>query len=167
MREALAERIRERTGRRPWTARLASIAPVGPGSLAGLAIAGLLAALIAAACGGDGVQDVTVKMTARVTFQPAEIRAEAGRPVRLTVDNGESTSVHTLTVAEMPVRDVLSSGAARGMGYAGTEYDLHIALEAGGVGTLEFTPTQSGEYVFICIVFGHAQAGMTGKLIVE
>jgi len=139
--------------------------------LAGLAIAGLLAALIAAACGGDddggaGAQEVTVKMTPRLTFQPAEIRVEAGRPVRLTVDNGESTSVHTFTVAEMPVMDVLSSSAAGGMGYAGTEYDLHIALAGGGVGTLEFTPTQSGEYVFICIIPGHAQAGMTGKLIV-
>src|SRR3989304_5909700 len=93
--------------------------------LVGLAIAGLLAALIAAACGGDddgggGAQDVTVKMTARVRFQPDEIRVAAGRPVRLTVDNGESTSVHTLTIAEIPVTGVLSSGAAGGMGLAGT-----------------------------------------------
>ena len=146
--------------------------------LVGLAIAGLLAALIAAACGGDddgggaggGAQEVTVKMTDLVTFQPAEIRVEAGRPVRLTVDNSESASVHDLTVAEMPVMDVLSSGAVGGMGHAGmdagTEYALHIALDGGGVGTLEFTPTQSGEFVFICTVPGHEGAGMTGKLIV-
>src|SRR3990172_6358935 len=139
--------------------------------LAGVVAATLLTvALVAAACGGDaGAQEVTVKMTARVTFQPAEIRVEAGRPVRLTVDNGESTSVHTLTIAEIPVINVLSSVAAGGMGHAGTdagtEYDLHIALDGGGRGTLEFTPTQSGEYVFICTIFGHAQAGMTGKLI--
>ena len=146
-------------------------------ALVGLAIGGLLAALIAAACGGEddgggagGAQEVTVKMTDRVTFQPAEIRVEAGRPVRLTLDNSESASVHDLTVAEMPVMDVLSSGAAGGMGHAGmdagTEYALHIALDGGGVRTLEFTPTHSGEYVFICTVPGHEQAGMTGKLIV-
>ncbi|MDO8616665.1 MAG: plastocyanin/azurin family copper-binding protein [Dehalococcoidia bacterium] len=137
---------------------------------------------VAAACGGggddkktgdssgSGVQEVTVKMTDLVTFQPAEVRVEAGRPVRLTVDNSESAAVHDLTVAEMPVMDVLSSGAAGGMGHAGmdvgAEYDLHIALDGGGVGALEFTPTQSGEYVFICTVPGHEQAGMTGKLIV-
>ena len=143
-------------------------------ALVGLAIAGLLAALMSA-CGGDddggaGAQEVTVKMTARLTFQPTEIRVEAGRPVRLTVDNSESASVHDLTVAEMPVMDVLSSGAVGGMGHAGmdagTEYALHIALDGGGVGTLEFTPTQSGEFVFICTVPGHEGAGMTGKLIV-
>ena len=134
-----------------------------------LPAAGLLAlaALLAAACGGgDGAHEVTVKMMAQLTFQPAEIKLESGRPVRLTVDNGGSTSVHTLTVAEMPVTDVHSSGGVGGYGDAGTEYDLHIALDAGGAGTLDFTPTQSGEYVFICILPGHAQAGMTGKLIV-
>src|SRR3972149_11076620 len=97
--------------------------------LVGLPIAGLLAALIAAACGGDddgggaggGAQEVTVKMTDLVTFQPAEIRVEAGRPVRITLDNSESASVHDLTVAEMPVMDVLSSGAAGGMGHAGMD----------------------------------------------
>ena len=149
---------------------------MGKRVLVGLAIAGLLAALIAAACGGDegsgdaGVKEVTVKMTDLVTFQPSEIRVEAGRPVRLTVDNGESASVHDLTVAEMPVMDVRSAGTAGGMGHAGMdvgiEYDLHIALDGGRVGTLEFTPTQSGEYEFICTVPGHEGAGMTGKLIV-
>src|SRR3990172_2622243 len=135
-----------------------------------LPAAGLLAlaALLAAACGGGGAQDVTVKMMAQLTFQPAEIKLESGKPVRLTVDNGGSTSVHTLTVAEMPVMDVHSSGGVGGYAGidAGTEYDLHIALAAGGAGTLEFTPTQSGEYVFICTLPGHAQAGMTGKFIV-
>ncbi len=128
-------------------------------------------ALVAAACGGGddggaGAQEATVQMTAAVKFQPAEIRVEAGRPVRLTVENDESTSVHTFTVAEMPVMDVVSSGDTEELGVA-TEYDLHIALAAGDVGTLEFTPTQSGEYVFICIIPGHEQAGMRGKLIVE
>src|SRR3990172_6757078 len=97
-------------------------------------------------------------------------KEDGGRRVRLTVDNCESAAVHDLTVAEMPVMDVLSSGAAGGMGHAGmdvgAEYDLHIALDGGGVGALEFTPTQSGEFVFICTVPGHEQAGMTGKLIV-
>src|SRR3990172_1828135 len=92
-----------------------------------LPAAGLLAlaALLAAACGGGGAQEVTVKMMAQLTFQPAEIKLESGRPVRLTVDNGGSTSVHTLSVAEMPVMDVHSSGGVGGYGDAGTEYDLH------------------------------------------
>jgi hypothetical protein len=46
MQEVLAERIREGTGRSPWTARLAWVAPVGAGLLAGLALVGLYLGLV-------------------------------------------------------------------------------------------------------------------------
>ena len=46
------------------------------------------------------------------------------------------------------------------------EYDLHLALESGTDGVLEFTPTEAGAYEFMCTVTGHAAAGMTGTLIV-
>ena len=45
-----------------------------------------------------------------------------------------------------------------------------LALTAppgGGSGTLEFTPTEPGEYEYYCTVPGHKEAGMLGTLVVE
>ena len=41
------------------------------------------------------------------------------------------------------------------------------AAAAGEVGTVEFTPTEPGEYRFYCSVPGHERGGMAGLLIVE
>ena len=48
-----------------------------------------------------------------------------------------------------------------------SEYDLHVAVDGGASGTLEFTPTAAGEYEFTCTVTGHAEGGMMGTLTVS
>lgn len=137
-------------------------------------------AVIALACGGGGddevgggqdagVREIHLRMTDQIRFEPAEIQLEAGQPVRLVIDNGEAASIHDFSVMEIPVADVRHEGEADG-GHMGMdsadEYDLHLALESGSDGILEFTPMKAGEYEFLCTVTGHAQAGMTGRLIV-
>ena len=137
-------------------------------------------ALIALACGGDGggagsgeadagVREIHLRMTDQIRFDPAEIEVEAGVPVRLVIDNSEAASIHDFSVKAIPVMDVNHKGEAD-MGHMGMDssddYDLHLALESGTDGVLEFTPTEAGEYVFMCTVTGHAAAGMTGTLIV-
>lgn len=137
-------------------------------------------ALIALACGGDdggtgsgeanaGVREIHLQMTDQIRFDPAEIQVEAGMPVRLVIDNSEAASIHDFSVKAIPVMDVNHEGEAD-MGHMGmnstNDYDLHLALESGTDGVLEFTPTETGEYEFMCTVTGHAQAGMTGTLIV-
>jgi uncharacterized cupredoxin-like copper-binding protein len=47
------------------------------------------------------------------------------------------------------------------------DYDLHVAVEGGEEGILEFTPTKAGEFDVICTVTGHADAGMVGTLVVS
>jgi uncharacterized cupredoxin-like copper-binding protein len=137
-------------------------------------------ALIALACGGGGdddagggqdagVREIHLRMTDQIRFEPPEIQLEAGRPVRLVIDNSEAASIHDFSVMEIPVADVSHEGEGDG-GHMGMdsadEYDLHIALESGSDRVIEFTPTAAGEYEFLCTVTGHAQAGMTGRLIV-
>jgi uncharacterized cupredoxin-like copper-binding protein len=138
--------------------------------------------VVAIACGGDGgdepsgtvgddgVREITIRMTDAVRFEPASINLKAGEPVRLVIDNSEAASIHDFTVKEMPVANVNHEGEAEG-GHAGMdasdEYDLHLALESGHDGVLEFTPTESGEYEFLCTVTGHFEAGMTGTLNVS
>ncbi|MEO6197901.1 MAG: plastocyanin/azurin family copper-binding protein [Dehalococcoidia bacterium] len=137
--------------------------------------------LVALACGGDdggsedvgddGVREIQVRMTDELQFEPAEISLEAGQPVRLVIDNGEAASIHDFTVQAIPVTDVSQEGESSdtgghmGMGSA-EEFDLHLALESGMDGVLEFTPTEAGEYEYLCTVTGHAEAGMTGTMTV-
>ena len=137
-------------------------------------------ALLALACGGNddgagggaadaGVREIHLRMTDQIRFDPAEIQVEAGVPVRLVIDNSEAASIHDFSVKAISVKDVSHEGEAD-VGHIGMnsadDYDLHLALESGTDGVLEFTPTEAGEYEFMCTVTGHAQAGMTGTLIV-
>ena len=135
---------------------------------------------VAAACGGggddkktgdssgSGVQEFTVKMTDLVTFDPPQITVEARKLVRLAVDNRESASPHDFTISVIPVSGVRSEGGEAAGGHGGhmQENALHMALEGKTSGVLEFTPTEPGEYEFVCTVIGHAEAGMRGKLVV-
>jgi len=146
-----------------------------------LTIAAIAAvAVIALACGGNddgsgdgsanaGVREIHLRMTDQIRFDPAEIQVEAGVPVRLVIDNSEAASIHDFSVKAIPVTDVEHEGEA-GMGHMGMssadDYDLHLALESGTDGVLEFTPTEAGQYEFMCTVTGHAAAGMIGTLIV-
>ena len=142
-----------------------------------LAFVGIaLVALVALACGGgetgrgdgDGeVREIHIRMTDQVRFEPAEIQVEAGVPVRLVIDNSKAASIHDFTVKEISVRDVRTEGESNAghMGMdASVENDLHIALESGEDGVLEFIPVEAGEYEFLCTVTGHAAAGMIGIL---
>lgn len=79
------------------------------------------------------------------SFAPNIIRAEVGETIRLT-----------LTSTDMPHDFVID--------------ELEVATEviqAGESTSIEFTPTEAGEYEFYCSVGGHRQMGMVGTLIVE
>jgi len=136
--------------------------------------------LLALACGGNdngsgnvgdaGVREIHVRMTDQIRFEPAEIQLQAGQPVRLVIDNTEAASIHDFTVKAIPVQGVIGEGASSNTGHMGmhsaAEYDLHLALESGADGVLEFTPTEAGQFEFLCTVTGHAEAGMIGTLVV-
>jgi uncharacterized cupredoxin-like copper-binding protein len=154
----------------------------------------LLLAAILSACGNDdgeppsptaspGAPDVTVIASDLLAFEPAEVRVRSGERVRLVLDNRESSALHDLIVDEIPVQDVDEQsvtddrhGHGAGHGGHGDGHDghgpnnsrgLHVAAAAGEVGTVEFTPTEPGEYRFYCSVPGHERGGMAGLLIVE
>lgn len=135
---------------------------------------GLTAILLAGvACGGaksdDGssVREITVHMTDELSFDPPAIEVTAGEPVRLIVEN-TGTALHDWSVADITVERVISEGSQTGGHNAhGDELDLHLALDGGNAGTIEFTPVEAGEYQFLCTVTGHAAAGMIGTLVVR
>jgi uncharacterized cupredoxin-like copper-binding protein len=149
----------------------------------GLLLATVL--LTAAACGGDDdstapedggdVREIAIKMTDQVRFEPSEITVAAGERVRLMVENVDGNGVHDFAVEQIAVENVMSEGdegASMGehdmdqMDDMAGGFDLHVAMDGGESGEIEFTPTSAGQYEFYCTVAGHRELGMAGTLIV-
>ena len=128
----------------------------------------LILTFILAACSGSAANStepktVTLTMT-EFQFQPAEITANVGQPVKLVLKNN-GTVLHDFVSTDAMVEVMEEHGAMHDM--AGMQTAMHAAIEAGQESTLEFKPTQAGTYTFYCTVAGHQAAGMVGKLIVK
>lgn len=149
-----------------------------------LAVGALAAiALLSAACGdddddsssgddstGSAVNEISMTMSDELAFEPNEIEAKVGETVRLTIEN-TGTALHDFTVETIEVEGVMAQGSnpaptgAHGASMS-SEYDLHVQIDGGTTGTLEFMPMAAGEYEFRCTELGHAEGGMTGTLVV-
>jgi uncharacterized cupredoxin-like copper-binding protein len=97
-------------------------------------------------------------------FQPAEITANVGQPIKLVMKNN-GTVLHDFVSTDAMVEVMEEHGAMHDM--SGMQTAMHAAIEAGQESTLEFKATQPGIYTFYCTVAGHEEAGMVGKLIVK
>lgn len=78
-------------------------------------------------------------------FEPSQVEVASETAFNLTLEN-RGTLVHDLVI--------------RGIG-------LHLAAEPGGSADAGVSGLQAGEYEFWCSVPGHAEAGMTGLLVVS
>lgn len=102
-----------------------------------------------AACGpeaGGGAQKFTVTGT-DFKFDAAKITVKANQPVEVKFTN-KGAAPHNWTVEGL-------DGAASPNVSAGQSADV------------KFTPTKAGTYKVLCTVPGHAEAGMTGELVVQ
>ena len=131
----------------------------------------ILLVLSAVACGGEapvGVTDVAL-MATDIAFEETRLEVPADQPVRLTLENSGALE-HDFSIREMDVQDVhATEGEAddHAMSEDAHELALHVAAHPnGGRGTVEFTPTEPGEYEYYCTVPGHKEAGMVGTLVV-
>lgn len=72
---------------------------------------------------------------------------------------------------EIPHDGEVSEGeaemAGHDMGNMDDQPEIHVAAPIGENNTIEFTPSEPGEYEFLCTVSGHKEAGMVGTLIVK
>jgi uncharacterized cupredoxin-like copper-binding protein len=128
----------------------------------------LILTLTLAAC-GSAPSSSTTPQTVTLTlnefqFQPAEITANVGQPIKLVLKNN-GTVLHDFVGTDAMVEVMEEHGAEHDM--AGMQTNMHAAIEAGQQGTLEFKATQPGTYTFYCTIAGHREAGMEGKLIVK
>lgn len=132
----------------------------------GVALASLVFALLATACGvtkgdpidtaGDaehardespsenGMAEIVVVST-EFAFDPSTLTVTEGEVVNIRLEN-EGTLEHSIEIVR---------------------YGLHLHTSAGGTATGSFTPPEPGTYKFICMVAGHEELGMVGEIVVE
>lgn len=120
--------------------------------------------LLVMGCGGPKTIQVEAQQMA---FSKKQITVTAGQPVKLVLVN-QDTETHDFSVDTISV-DVTAQTASP-ESHTHTEEkepDLHVAVDAGARGWIEFTPLEAGTYTFYCSVSGHQGMGMEGTLIVK
>jgi uncharacterized cupredoxin-like copper-binding protein len=124
----------------------------------------VLAMAAAVACGGGGgsgasktttgggaaaaPQNITVKGTDQLRFQPATLTAKANAPIHLTLDDTGDALIHDFVID--------NAGGKQ----------FKIEAQPSGKATGDFT-VPAGTYQFYCSQPGHKEAGMVGTLTVS
>jgi len=107
---------------------------------------------------------ITLVMDDAMRFTPNAIKVKQGETIRFVVQN-KGKLLHEMVIG---TRAELESHAAMMMKFPNMEHDepymAHVS--AGKAGNLIWTFNKAGEFDFACLVAGHYQAGMTGKITV-
>lgn len=108
---------------------------------------------------------ITVDMSDKMRFSPAELRIRQGETVRFVVRN-KGALLHEMVLGTMAD---LKAHAEMMKKYPGMEHDEpHMAhVDAGKSGEMGWRFTQAGEFYYACLVPGHFEAGMAGRIFVE
>ncbi len=108
---------------------------------------------------------VAIGMSDAMRFTPAEIRVKQGETVRFVVKNGGQT-MHEMVLGTL---DELKAHGELMKKHPGMEHDepymAHVA--PGKTQEMVWTFTRAGEFHFGCLVPGHFDAGMVGRIVVS
>ena len=92
-----------------------------------------------------GIQKITVVGT-EFAFTPSTLTLKVGQPAEITFKNNGAYP-HNLTITDLGVKTK--------------------TIQPGEQDTIQFTPSKTGQFSFICTVPGHADKGMKGTLTVQ
>ena len=110
-------------------------------------------------------RSIEVSMSDAMRFEPAVIRARRGERLRLQVSN-EGKLVHEMVLG---TREELDQHAELMRRFPGMEHEepymVHVDPDHSGV--IGWTFTRAGEYFYGCLIPGHFEAGMMGRIVVE
>lgn len=129
-----------------------------------VSIAVLVAMVAASGCARPPVQRPAGVREIEVTgtdfrFEPNPIELQAGAPVRLSFRNA-GTTAHDLQILNMPADVGGKSQQHTEHGKTGANGSVHLGTDQPGqTASIEFVPTQAGEYKVICTLPGHTEAG--------
>jgi uncharacterized cupredoxin-like copper-binding protein len=112
----------------------------------------------------DVRRTVRITMSDTMRFAPERIEVREGQTLRLVVVN-RGKLLHELVIG---TRAELESHAALMKKHPGMEHDepymAHVA--SGRTGELVWTFNRAGEFEFACLIPGHFEAGMIGRISV-
>lgn len=108
---------------------------------------------------------IRVKMSDGMRFAPGTLQIKLGETIRFVVSNSGKLT-HEMVLGTM---DDLRQHAELMKRHPGMEHDepymIHVA--SGKTQTMVWQFTKTGEFHYGCLVPGHFEAGMVGKLIVK
>ncbi len=107
---------------------------------------------------------IVVAMSDQMRYDPAQIRVKTGETVKFVVAN-KGKAQHEIVFGTMAE---LKEHAELMKKNPGMEHDEpHMAhVKAGGKEDLVWQFTKAGEFYYACLMPGHFEAGMVGKVIV-
>jgi uncharacterized cupredoxin-like copper-binding protein len=119
-----------------------------------------------AAPSGQAKRIVRVEMSDAMRFTPAEVTVKRGEIVRfLPVNKGQVMHEMVLgTMSDLKKHAALMQKSP-GMKHEHEPHMTHVA--PGASGDLAWQFTHPGEFYFACLIPGHFEAGMIGKVIVR
>jgi len=113
---------------------------------------------------GPGLRTVRMAMSDRMRFTPDAITVTEGETVRILVRNDGRLN-HEFVLG---TREAHEEHAALMLRFPNMEHDepymAHVA--PGKTGEIVWTFNRAGEFGFACLIAGHYQAGMVGKVVV-
>jgi uncharacterized cupredoxin-like copper-binding protein len=108
---------------------------------------------------------IELKMLDRMRFVPDRLEVRQGETIRLVVKN-EGAQMHELVLG---TKQELDEHAALMMKFPGMEHDepymAHVG--PGKTGEIVWTFNRAGDFDFACLIAGHYQAGMVGRIKVR
>jgi uncharacterized cupredoxin-like copper-binding protein len=112
----------------------------------------------------SATRSVTLAMDDSMRFTPDKLSFKQGETVRFVIRN-HGKLLHELVIGTKPDLD---AHAAMMVKFPGMEHDepYMAHIPAGKSGELVWTFNRAGEFDFACLIAGHYQAGMVGKISV-
>ena len=105
---------------------------------------------------------VRVDMSDNMRFTPAELGVQAGETIRFVVKNS-GAQLHEMVIGSA---EELKEHAALMKKFPGMEHDepymAHVT--PGKSGTIVWQFTRPGEFLYGCLIPGHFEAGMVGRI---
>jgi uncharacterized cupredoxin-like copper-binding protein len=133
---------------------------------------GLLSAALIATCTwpgqalahGDAQRSVVFTMTDNMRFTPDTLKVRVGETLRIVVRN-EGKMLHEFVLG---TKKELDEHAALMVKFPTMEHDepYMAHVPAGKSGEIVWTFNRAGDFDFACLIAGHYQAGMVGKITV-